>query len=314
MNENNLVSVIMSTYNENVEWIKLAVDSILNQTYKELEFIIIIDNPNNEEIISYLKTINDERIKLVVNDKNIGLVRSLNKGIELSKGKYIARMDADDISIDTRIEEQVNYLNLHKEICLVGSNMEFIDEYGIKLEDQNKNILTGSDNIERVLKYKNIMNHPTFMFRKSVICDKKINKYRYVKYAEDYDLVCRIVANGYKIDNINKKFLKYRIRNNSITRSNEFYQVKVSLYIADLYKKNKLDKFDLEYMEILINNDKGKKTFYLSNNIKSKVTSNKLKKLINHIIANTISKYHFIRMKNILLLNLNQKNYKIRVK
>ena len=99
------VSVIMSTYKEPIEWIQQSVDSILNQTYKNLEFIIIVDNPEYAELVSLLNDYadSDDRISVVVNNNNIGLVKSLNKALSFCTGEYVARMDADDISLPERL-------------------------------------------------------------------------------------------------------------------------------------------------------------------------------------------------------------------
>ena len=96
-----LISVIMSTYNESLDEIKKSVESVLGQTYKRIEYIVVLDNPQNTEIKSYFKTLSDSRIKLIENKTNVGLVRSLNKALQIANGTYIARMDADDTVLST---------------------------------------------------------------------------------------------------------------------------------------------------------------------------------------------------------------------
>lgn len=100
------ISVVMSIYNENIDEIKASIDSILNQTYENIEFIIILDNPTRLDInvllTEYQK--NDTRIKVIYNQKNEGLALSLNKGLEIATGEYIARMDSDDISLQDRLK------------------------------------------------------------------------------------------------------------------------------------------------------------------------------------------------------------------
>src|SRR5690606_13966390 len=122
-------SVIMSTYNERLDWIVSSVESILNQTYKNIEFIIIVDHPDRIELreilIGYEKQ--DSRIKLVFNEVNQGLVRSLNLALTYCTGRYIARMDADDISLLHRLEHQKTYLELYK-LDFVFSGVQVIDE------------------------------------------------------------------------------------------------------------------------------------------------------------------------------------------
>ncbi len=107
-----MISVIMSTYNEENMLIRQAVESILNQTYSEFEFIIVLDNPKNIEIANLIQEYasRDKRIVILKNEKNLGLVKSLNKALEISKGEYIMRMDADDISEKDRIEKEYKFL------------------------------------------------------------------------------------------------------------------------------------------------------------------------------------------------------------
>ena len=107
-----MISVIMSTYKEIINHLDKAIDSILNQTIQEIEFIIIVDDPTNNTLIDYIqkKAREDSRIHYFVNDKNLGLAKSLNKAIQLSSGEYIARMDADDISYLDRLESELKLL------------------------------------------------------------------------------------------------------------------------------------------------------------------------------------------------------------
>ncbi len=105
-----LISVIMSTYNESVSELRESIESVLKQTYSNIEFIIVIDNPNNEELSAFIYSFDDPRIRVIKNDRNIGLVNSLNKAICQSKGKYLARMDADDICEANRLKLQKDYL------------------------------------------------------------------------------------------------------------------------------------------------------------------------------------------------------------
>ena len=108
---NNEISVIMSCYNETEKELSESINSILSQTFKNIEFIIVDDNPTNTTLKNLLiKYGNDKRVKLVFNDTNLGLAQSLNKAIDISTGEYIARMDADDIALPTRFEAQLEFL------------------------------------------------------------------------------------------------------------------------------------------------------------------------------------------------------------
>ena len=106
------LSVVMSVYNEPTEWITQSIDSILNQTFRDFEFIIINDNPEREENESLLNSYSqkDKRIVVIKNEQNLGLTKSLNIGINEAKGDYIVRMDADDYSFPERFEKQVQFM------------------------------------------------------------------------------------------------------------------------------------------------------------------------------------------------------------
>ena len=126
-----LVSVIMSVYNGE-KYLSKAIESILNQSYRNFEFIIVDDASTDSslEIINeYLKI--DNRIIILSNNVNIGLGSSLNKAIQFSSGEFIARMDSDDISIPDRLEKQINYLLEHKNIHILGGDQIIIDERGV---------------------------------------------------------------------------------------------------------------------------------------------------------------------------------------
>lgn len=210
MTNNPIISVVMSVYNGE-KYLSEAIESILNQTYKDFEFIIINDgsSDNSLEIIKKYQN-QDERIVLISRE-NKGLVASLNEGIEKAKGKYIARMDADDICLSTRFEEQIEYMEKNK-LDLSGSWIETFDE---------KNILnvwkypeTHSD-IEFRSFFMCSFAHPSVMIKKIVFDKLKYEN----ETAEDYRLWCDILADGYKVGNIQKVLLKYRLHNNQLTQT-----------------------------------------------------------------------------------------------
>lgn len=126
------VSVIMSVYNSE-KYLEDSIKSILNQSFKDFEFIIVNDcsNDNSLKIINKYKE-NDVRIRLINNSKKINLANSLNKCLKVAKGKYIARMDADDISIKNRLEIQYNFMEENEDIFLCGGSAIVINEYGKK--------------------------------------------------------------------------------------------------------------------------------------------------------------------------------------
>ena len=190
MNEKKLISVIMSCFN-NEESIQSSVESILNQSYHEFEFLIVDDcsEDNTFEILNYLKS-KDERIKLFKNDKNIGLTKSLNFLISKSHGEYIARQDADDISKNNRFEIQINnILNYKLDACatrasIIGSS-RIVPNFSYYLP------------LGFVLRYKNPIIHGSLIIYKDVL--KKINFYdEDFLYSQDYELIIRMYNEKFK--------------------------------------------------------------------------------------------------------------------
>lgn len=202
--KNKLVSVIMSEFNTEEKKLKESIDSILKQSYMNFE-LIIIDDCGKNNVKKIVNEFNDQRIKVIKNDKNSGLVISLNKAIELAKGDYIARMDTDDYSYCDRIKKQLEFLEAHKDIDLVCSNCNFFDgkavwgssgtEYGIISRNQ---LLNG-----------NPIMHPTVMMKTSSI--KKIGGYKNFKRCEDYATWIEFYNRGFKMYKMPNVFLRYHL-------------------------------------------------------------------------------------------------------
>lgn len=207
------ISVIMSVYNEPIEWIRLSIDSILNQTYSDFEFIIINDKPDRAENISILNLYasKDARIIIINNEQNIGLTKSLNKGLELAKGEYIARMDADDISMPERLEEQRKFLELHNECRVCFSAANYISEEGQPLKRKNHNFITED------LFVQNVMIHPSVMFSKDLLSLRPQVYNEEYRRSQDYELWTFWYLNNIKFGVIENALLFYRISSRQIT-------------------------------------------------------------------------------------------------
>ncbi|MBX4258634.1 glycosyltransferase [Clostridium estertheticum] len=234
-NKQQLVSVIMSVYNEKEKWLMQSIESILNQSYRSLEFIIILDNPSNEKLENIIKFYNkkDARIRFFKNEKNIGLVKSLNKALTYVKGDFIARMDADDISLVSRIDKQMEYLTSHPEVDFMGARCINIDEDGTELY-RDEIIPEDMKLIRSCLLNVDFINHPTWFFRKE--CIDKNEGYREITCAEDYDFLLRLITNGFKIGNTNEFLVRYRIRRSGISKSNSLQQLLYSKHVVKMYK------------------------------------------------------------------------------
>lgn len=218
------ISVIMSIYSEKVEWIRESIDSILNQTFSDFEFIVINDNPkreDNKKILSgYAQK--DNRIVILTNEENIGLTKSLNKGLDIAKGIYVARMDADDISLPTRFQKQVDFLENNSEYIVCGTNISYFGEK--KKFTYSDWIKYENDEIKASLMFNSCFAHPTVMIRKSVLDQNNIRYDEIYKQAQDYRL-WEILSDYGKYFNLEEKLLKYRISKNQVSNKNNERQV-----------------------------------------------------------------------------------------
>lgn len=205
-----LVSVVMSVYNGE-KYLREAIDSILNQTFTDFEFIIINDG-STDDTLKIIKSYKDPRIVLI-SRKNKGLVASLNEGIEKARGKYIARMDADDISLATRFEEQIKLLNKDSNLVLVGTGLMFIDKEGRQVALSP--MLASDVELRLEMLIRCPFAHSSIMYRRDTV--KKIGLYdRKLWPAEDYDLWVRLAEHG-KMANVNDILVKYRVNEEGIS-------------------------------------------------------------------------------------------------
>lgn len=218
------ISIIMGIYKmtNKRSIVKLAIDSILNQTYKDFEFIICDDGSNDGtyEMVQDLVE-KDSRVILIKNDKNRGLAYSLNHCLSIAKGKYIARMDADDVSMPDRLEKQINFLDKHLEYAMVGCNLLLINDNGI----WGKRILAEKPNKKSFL-FTSPFSHPAMVMRKKVL--DEVDNYKVEKItrrAEDYDLFMRIYAKGYMGYNMQEFLYQFREDNDTYKRRAYKYRI-----------------------------------------------------------------------------------------
>lgn len=265
--KNPKISVIMSTYNEPLKWITKSIDSILNQTFEDFEFIIIDDNPKRKELQEFLKKYEkqDKRSKLINNEKNIGLTKSLNKGLKIAKGKYIARMDADDISLPQRLEKQYEFLEENKDIFLLGTSAEIINEEGKNKEIRIMN-LEDKKIKNDLLHDKMGFFHPSIMFRNEGLT------YRNKFYtAQDRDFYFRLFTKSKKFANLKIPLIRYRISSKSISMNKKIFQVFGSKLAQKFYFERKKEGLD-SYNKLNFNNQNQILSFL-------NTTKNKIKKI-----------------------------------
>lgn len=206
-----VVSVIMPTYNEPPQYLCSAIESIIHQTYSAWELLLLDDSTNEETVSAIDSYLYDGRIKVCRRKQQMGFVPALNIGLEKAKGKYIARMDGDDISLPDRFEKEIDYLEKHPEIAVVGGQIDIMDGNGVTISHRtypNKGILLDLYSCVRCL-----LAHPTVMMRRELI-DAGYRYNEKLKMSEDLDLWLRLLNDCYKIENLDDTLLRYRVESN----------------------------------------------------------------------------------------------------
>ncbi len=220
------ISIILPAYNS-MQFIGQTIESLLNQTFTNFELLIINDgSTDGTELI--IRSYTDNRIRYIKNEVNSGLVYTLNKGIELSRGKYIARMDADDIALPQRLAKQHQWLEQRPLTSVVGTLISFIDLDNHvtghwKLDKQN----TTYKAMYHTMPRENCLAHPAVMLRTEVV--KKYKYALYQQHIEDYDLWLRMLSDGVVFEKVPEVLLQYRVHPQSITKtklqsSNPFFK------------------------------------------------------------------------------------------
>lgn len=263
MSTNPKISVIMSSYNR-TQYIKEAIESILNQTYQDFELIIIDDCSKKETqdvIEQYAK--NDERIIFLKNDRNIGQALTRNRGLEIAKGDYIAILDDDDISLPTRFEKQVEYMDKNPDIILSGTDIE---TFGGNEISSSWVDLFDPEIISVLINFYNPFCASTLMFRNNFIKEHNIKYDNSVCHVEDYDLYRQILVAGGKISNLPQMLVKYRVHKQSVTQNKQ--SQKIQILASEKVKQRLLSRFfDNKTVEKIINTIKSY-PFYNANNKK----------------------------------------------
>ncbi|MCO6183162.1 glycosyltransferase family 2 protein [Leuconostoc fallax] len=224
-----MISVLMCVYNESESILSQSITSIKEQSNSEWELIIVNDNPDDKNLSKFLMQIkkNDPRINIFTNEHNYGLVTSLNIAFSKAQGEYIARMDADDVANNKRLEKQIEFLEKNN-LDFIFSNVQSIDESG---EIHKEKVLPAtdlidSDKIKDIMSFTDIAFHPTWFMKKPVMTE--LNGYRSINSAEDYDFVIRAIRAGLHLGYQGEVLLQYRYRLGSISRNNTLRQEKIN--------------------------------------------------------------------------------------
>lgn len=244
------ISVLMSVYkSEKPAFFDTSLQSIwTDQTLKPDEIILVEDGPLTEELMNVIekwKSLIGDSLKIIVNKQNIGLTKSLNKGIDLAKGEYIARMDSDDISTPDRFREQLEYFEAHPDVAVVGG---CIQEFSSSNDMVNirRFPITNTD-VKMTIHKASPLAHPTVMMRRAIFDDGLRYNEKY-KTSQDLALWFDVLKAGYKIGNLSDITLKFRREENIYKRrskakaKNEFL-----IYVNGIYRIFGLFTFRYSY-------------------------------------------------------------------
>lgn len=259
-----MISVLMPVYN-GAKYISEAIESVLSQTFTDFE-LLIIDDGSTDETVEIINRYSDNRIILIQNHENRGLIYTLNKGLKLAKGKYIARMDADDICLSERFRKQVEYLEAHADIVVLGTAFSFL---GTLFEIHHPNY---PEEIQVKLLDDNAFCHPSVMMRKDTILSNQIEYNSSYKHVEDYYFWTEIAMTGLKMANLDDVLLQYRQHDEQISTRKFDEQETSKLRIKNNYLSHYFRKYLSEAELSLVNNN-------LANTIDRLTVLDKLKKL-----------------------------------
>lgn len=246
MNKLPLISVVMSVYNTPEEYLRPAIESILNQTYTNFEFIIIDDGSTNNSV-SIIESYDDERIVLIKNSENIGVTKSRNKGLDICHGEYMAVMDSDDISLPNRFEKQITYMSAHPNVIVCGTCAECIGAWNKYRPSKYLRYSINDQEEYRIsLLFGNRPNiiHPTAMFNRELMLKYDICYDESRLVCLDYKMwvCCSKVADCCILPDI---LLYYRVHDKSISLSRREQQI----YYHNLTIKDQLEELHLHPTE-----------------------------------------------------------------
>ncbi len=235
MNNNPIVTVLMPVYNGE-KYLREAINSILNQTFTDFEFLIV-DDCSSDNSIKIIKGYSDPRIILLRNDENFGIAETANRGMKLAKGKYIIRIDCDDISLPQRIQMQVSFMERNPKVVICGSSVQCIGEHAVvwkmpKLDCE----------IRPHLLFGTAILQPTIIMRRDVIIREELFYDSRFIVASDYDLWSRI-PKKYKLANLPEVLVKYRLHDTQISN----IQKDAQRGIADIIRKRLIESLGVSF-------------------------------------------------------------------
>lgn len=232
------VSFLMSVYGESLDWVKMAVDGVLSQSFTDWEAVIISDGVRDAQVLNYLKGLNcgDSRFKIFYRE-NQGLTKSLNFGISQCRGEFIARQDADDWSLPRRVELQLSYFKSHPELAMLGTECVYVNSRGEELGIPK--FVFGPENVLAFFRNGNPFAHGSVMVRRKAFIDVGGYDERLLA-AQDYDCFYRICSR-FSGDNLRKALYVIRYSNLSISANMAEVQIRANYEIRGRICRQNID-------------------------------------------------------------------------
>lgn len=227
----------MSVYEkDNPEYLQLAIDSMLNQSVRPSQFVLVIDGKIGQELQRVIDNydVAEDIFSVVRLEKNSGLANALNIGLEHCSNNLVARMDADDISLPDRCEKELSYFEKYDDLAVCGCN---IDEFYDDIHDiRTSRVVPGEyENIVRFSHKRQPFNHPTVIFKKDIVL--KVGGYPELRRKEDFDLFSRIIASGAYVRNVDESLYLYRANENNYLRRKSKENMKAALQVYKLHRR-----------------------------------------------------------------------------
>lgn len=301
MDLNKKVTVLMPVYNAE-KFLHSAIESILSQSFKDFD-LLIIDDGSTDSSYSIIHSFNDSRIQYLKNEQNVGIVDTLNKGLDMIASSYIVRMDSDDWAYPNRIEKQVAFMDQHPKIAISGTSIQkFNENRNLKII----NVKTDPQDIKTQLLFDNALMHPTVIMRNSVLNQ---SNYRYNNEhiaMEDFGL-WQNVSLKHELGNLSDVLLKYRVNNEGISQQAKKDERKRDQAFINVYKHFfSLLNISLNNEELTVyrkflsgkGNIRDKEWIKEVNSVLQKVNNHLNDSFNQHYFRNKLSQYYRINASN----------------
>lgn len=305
------ISVVMALYNTPYDYLKATVESLLNQTFKDFE-LVIVDDASTMEYDDFFKQFNDEKIKYNKLEKNAGPGHARNYGIKQAHGDYVAIADSDDIYMPQRLEFQAKFLDENPDISLIGAAYKYSNRK--KLEQ----VLVDDRDIRIFTLFNSPLNNSTVMFRRQEFLDKNLFYSEDIKFGEDYELWIKAMLSGVKMSNFPEFLMIYTRRPGQLSRARTERQIKI---LKNIYKKlfdqigieANEEEFDLHHDIYTERFTTVKSAQQISNWFDKIIEANKNKKMFEEPLLiekknQTLEKYDQIS-KRLFKIKIGQKNF-----